>query len=124
MIKKIKIQEPKISSNLESSSDIIDKIFEEEKIEDMLVENTSIAGIEGVRVRFNSCIFKNVDFYNCDFRKIDILDVIFENCDLSNIDFSDSGFYRVEFRNCKLTGARFDDSTTKSVIFKLLILQV
>ena len=118
MIKKIKIQSPKIPRELEKAVDIIDEILEEEKIEEKIIENIIIQGISNLRVRFSSCIFRNVTFEECDFRKIDMVDVIFENCNLSNINFGDSGIYRVEFINCKLTGARFDDSILKSTVFK------
>lgn len=112
------IEKPKISKNLEEAYDVIDEIFEEEYLEDKLIENTTISGIYDIRVRFNSCIFKNVVFENCDLRKIDITDVIFENCNMSNINFSDSGIYRAEFINCKLTGTTFEDSILKDVVFK------
>ena len=120
MIKKIKIQSPKISSNLYkySSEEIIESVCNYETIEDALIEDEDIQDINDINVRLNGCIFKNVVFENCDFRKIDMVDIIFENCDLSNINFSDSGIYRVEFINCKLTGSVFNDCTIKSVSFK------
>ena len=89
-----------------------------EKLEEALIENTTIDGIENLSVSLNSCIFKNVVFEYCDFRRIDMTDIIFENCDLSNINFPYSSLYRVEFINCKLTGCNFNDSTLKSVVFK------
>ena len=89
-----------------------------EKLEEALVENTTIDGIENLSVSLNSCIFKNVVFEYCDFRRIDMTDIIFENCDLSNINFPYSSLYRVEFINCKLTGCNFNDFTLKSVVFK------
>ncbi len=66
------------------------------KIVDKLIENTDISDINHISVSIDSCIFKNVNFYDCDFSKIDLLDVIFENCDLSNINFNDSSIYRNE----------------------------
>ncbi|MFR3498969.1 MAG: pentapeptide repeat-containing protein, partial [Paraclostridium bifermentans] len=98
---KNKIQEPKISNNLGIPTNVIDEIFEEEYLENKIIENTTISGIYEVRLSLNSCIFKNVEFESCDFRKIDITDVIFENCNLSNINFDDSGIYRTKFVNCK-----------------------
>ena len=118
MIKKIKIQKPKMPTSLNEIDDVINEILDYEKLEDALVENTVIDGIENLSVSLNSCIFKNVVFEYCDFRKIDMTDVIFENCDISNINLSYSGLYRVEFIICKLTGCSFNDATLKSVVFK------
>ena len=115
---KKKIEKPKISRCLEEVYDIINEIYDEEYLEDKIIENITISDIYEVRVRFNSCIFKNVVFENCDLRKADITDVIFENCNMSNINFSDSGIYRAEFINCKLTGTIFEDSIFKYVVFK------
>ena len=118
MNKKMKIEKPKISSQLIESTDITEKILDYETVEDTLIEDTRIRDINDITVKLNGCIFRNVVFENCDFRKIDMVDVVFENCDLSNIDFSDSGIYRVEFINCKLIGSIFNDCILKSVLFK------
>ena len=118
MIRKIKIQKPKMPINLNNCDDAINEILDYEKLEEALVENTTIDGIENLSVSLNSCIFKNVVFEYCDFRRIDMTDIIFENCDLSNINFPYSSLYRVEFINCKLTGCNVNDSTLKSVVFK------
>ena len=79
MNKKIKIQKPKILSNLYkyTSEEVLDKIFEYETIEDALIEDDKIHDISEISVRLNGCVFRNVVFENCDFRKIDMLDVIF-----------------------------------------------
>ena len=103
MIRKIKIQKPKMPISLNNCDDAINEILDYEKLEEALVENTTIDGIENLSVSLNSCIFKNVVFEYCDFRRIDMTDIIFENCDLSNINFPYSSLYRVEFINCKLT---------------------
>ncbi|WP_296644334.1 pentapeptide repeat-containing protein [Romboutsia sp. 13368] len=118
MIKKIKIQKPKIPISLNDCDDVINEILDYEKLEETLVENTQVYGIENLSVSLNSCVFKNVVFEYCDFRRIDMTDVIFENCDISNINLSYSSLYRAEFINCKLTGCTFNDSTLKSVVFK------
>ena len=118
MIKKTKIQKPKIPISLNECDDVINQILDYEKLEEVLVENTQVDGIENLSVSLNSCIFKNVVFECCDFRRIDMTDVIFENCDISNINLSYSSLYRVEFINCKLIGCSFNDSTLKSVVFK------
>ena len=118
MTKKIKIQKPKMPIHFEECNDVINEILDKEKIEEILVKDYKVEGIEDLCVTLNSCIFSNVVFEYCDFRKIDMTDVIFENCDLSNINFSYSSLYRVEFINCKLTGCNFNDSTLKSVVFR------
>lgn len=118
MIKKIKIQNPKMPIHFEECNDVINEILDKEKLEEILVKDCKVEGIEDLCVTLNSCIFSNVVFEYCDFRKIDMTDIIFENCDLSNINFSYSSLYRVEFINCKLTGCNFNDSTLKSVVFK------
>lgn len=118
MIKKIKIQKPKMPINFKECNDAITEILDNEKLEEVIVKDDKIEGIENLCVTLNSCIFSNVIFEYCNFIKIDMTDVIFENCDLSNINFSYSSLYRVEFINCKLTGCNFNDSTLKSVIFK------
>ena len=117
-MKKIKIQKPKIPTILNECDDVINEISDYEKLEETLVANTKVYGIENLSVSLNSCIFKNVVFEYCDFRRIDMTDVIFENCDISNINLSYSSLYRVEFINCKLTGCNFNDATLKSVVFK------
>ena len=121
MSKKMKIEKPKISNQLIESIDIIEKILDYETVEDTLIEDTKIQdinNINNINIKIDGCVFRNVVFENCDFRKIDMVDVVFENCDLSNIDFSDSGIYRVEFINCKLIGSIFNDCILKSVLFK------
>ena len=75
--------------SLNNCDDAINEILDYEKLEEALVENTTIDGIENLFVSLNSCIFKNV---------------VFE--------------YWVEFINGKLTGCNFNDSTLKSVVFK------
>ena len=105
MIRKIKIQKPKMPISLNNCDDAINEILDYEKLEEALVENTTIDGIENLSVSLNLCIFINVVFEYCDFRRIDMTDIIFENCDLSNINFPYSSLYRVEF-------------TLKSVVFK------
>lgn len=115
---KKKIEKPKINKDLEEVYDVINEILDEEYLENKIIENTTISDICEVRVSFNSCIFKNVVFENCDLRKVDITDVIFENCNMSNINFGESGIYRSEFINCKLTGTSFEDSILKDVVFK------
>ena len=64
MIKKIKMQSPKISSNLYkySSEEIIERIFDYETIEDALIEDEYIQDINDINVKLNGCIFKNVTF--------------------------------------------------------------
>ena len=84
----MKIEKPKISSKLIESTDIIEKILDYETVEDSLIEDTEIQDINNIIVKFNGCIFRNVVFENCDFRKIDMVDVVFENCDLSNIELN------------------------------------
>ncbi len=118
MKKTIKIESPKIPLELESFSNIIEYIDENEIIEEKLVENIVIEDVKNNKVTINSCVFKNVIFKECDLKKIDLTDVLFENCDLSNVYFNSSGMYRVKFINCKLIGTRFSESVLKSVIFK------
>ncbi len=118
MKKVIKIQKPKMPIHFEECNDVINEILDNEKLEEIVVKDYKIEGIEDLCVTLDSCMFSNVVFEYCDFRKIDITDVIFENCDLSNINFSYSSLYRVEFINCKLTGCNFNDSTLKSVVFR------
>ena len=118
MSKKMKIEKPKISSKLIESTDIIEKILDYETVEDSLIEDTEIQDINNIIVKFNGCIFRNVVFENCDFRKIDMVDVVFENCDLSNIDFSEGSIYRTEFTNCKMIGSKIEDCHLKDCIFK------
>ena len=118
MTKVIKIEKPKLAISLEETGSIYDEVYNEEKIVDKRIENTDISDINHIRVSVDSCIFRNVNFYDCDFSKIDLLDVVFENCDLSNINFNDSSIYRVEFKNCKLIGSSFTDTIMKNVLFK------
>ena len=33
-------------------------------------------------VTFDSCIFKNIDFFNIELNNVDLIDVIFDSCDL------------------------------------------
>ncbi|MDB8800851.1 MULTISPECIES: pentapeptide repeat-containing protein [unclassified Romboutsia] len=113
-----KIEKPKTYSDLQECSNIVELIINEESIENKIIEDTVISDIYNIRISFNSCVFKNIIFEECDLKKIDIVDCIFENCDLSNIDISDSSIYRTEFINCKLIGSRFDDSLMKNVVFK------
>ena len=77
MSKKSKIQAPKISKILDETIDVIDDMYDEELIEDKLIQNTLIEGIIDCRVRLNSCVFKNVIFESCDFRKIDFYPFFF-----------------------------------------------
>lgn len=118
MNKKVKIQSPKIISELEEFNDIREYILNDESIYDKSINSITIDEVSGVVLKLDSCVFKNVTFIDCDFERADLTDVIFENCNLSNVNFSDSGFYRVEFKKCKLTGTRFDESVLKSVSFK------
>lgn len=118
MVKLINIDKPKISEVLTEIENIYDQLVIDNKIECSLVEDKIIEGLDNLKLSFDSCIFKNVVFIDCDLKKIDLLDVVFENCDFSNCIFSDSSIYRVEFKNCKLLGTRFDDSFFKNVVFE------
>ena len=120
MIKKIKIQKPKMPINFKECNDAITEILDNEKLEEVIVKDDKIEGIENLCVTLNSCIFSNVIFEYCDFIKIDMTDVIFDGFNeyISSALFSYSSLYRVEFINCKLTGCNFNDSTLKSVTFK------
>ena len=40
-------------------------------------------------VTFDSCIFKNIDFFNIELNNVDLIDVIFDSCDLSNKEFNE-----------------------------------
>lgn len=113
----IKLQKPKFVDDLEVCDDICEYIYDYETLRNKIIENKSICDIENIKVSMDSCIFKNVDFFECDFKKIDLVDVIFENCDLSNISFRDGSLYRVEFKNCKMIGSRLEDCTIKNVLF-------
>ena len=51
MIRKIKIQKPKMPISLNNCDDAINEILDYEKLEEALVENTTIDGIENLSVR-------------------------------------------------------------------------
>ena len=63
----------------------------------------------------------NVNFENCTFRYIDLMDVTFEKCDLSNIDFSEGSIFRTEFVNCKMIGSKIEDAHLKDCLFKNIL---
>ena len=72
MSKKAKLQKIKLSNSLKEYSDVydaIDDILDYETLEDVLIENGKIEGINNLRIKFNGCIFRNIVFENCDFRK-------------------------------------------------------
>jgi len=118
VVKLINIDKPKISEVLTETADVYEELEFNNKLEDSLVEDVVIERLYNLKLSFDSCVFRNVVFIDCDLKKIDLLDVIFENCDFSNCIFSDSSIYRVEFKNCKLLGTRLEDSFFKNVLFE------
>ena len=53
MIRKIKIQKPKMPISLNNCDDAINEILDYEKLEEAVVENTTIDGIENLSVSLN-----------------------------------------------------------------------
>ena len=53
MIRKIKIQKPKMPISLNNCDDAINEILDYEKLEEALVENTTIDGIENYMKKHN-----------------------------------------------------------------------
>lgn len=73
MTKIIKVQKPKFTGELEiieNLEDILEDIFNDEKIFNKIIENEVISDLDSVRVSFESCIFRNVSFENCNLKRL------------------------------------------------------
>lgn len=111
MIRKIKIQKPKMPISLNNCDDAINEILDYEKLEEALVENTTIDGIENLSVSLNSCIFKSVVFKNCLGRYSNFAFSKFSGVSIENSDFSFAVFQEIKNETLLLDS----NNLTKSV---------
>src|SRR6478735_6495827 len=117
MVKKIKIELPKIPVHLEKIN-FQDIYYEEDpQLLNGAVIDTEIHDERLDRAVFSKVIFKNVTFLNADFNKIDMMDVIFENCNLSNSRLCEGIVHRVAFKDCKLLGIDLSNANFGNVSF-------
>ncbi|TKH44719.1 bTB/POZ domain-containing protein KCTD9 [Paenibacillus terrae] len=113
----IKIELPKIPSDLPVLTDEMYSLRSKDEFNMGSVEDMTMDNVEATRVSFEKMIFKNVTIMESSLPESEWTDVIFDKCDLSNINFSGSFIHRVEFRNCKLLGTDFSRSRLQNVRF-------
>lgn len=86
-----------------------------------VTENTAYINctinINASHVKIQDVLFKNCDFSNQEFMKLDVLDVIFDHCNFANSKFNEAMIYRTEFNNCQLVGVQYMITTCKDVIW-------
>lgn len=61
--------------------------------------------------------YDNCIFINCNFSKVDLLNIIFsecrfEHCDFSNAIIANTAFRDIKFKHCKLMGLHFEHCNT------------
>jgi len=95
--------------------------FEEDKYEIRLsyleVKNAVLKKETGIRLIFDTMIFRNLQMKEGKFERSEFVDCIFYNCDITNSYFESSTFIRCEFYDSKLDGAHFIDCYLEDVLF-------
>ncbi|RIL45573.1 pentapeptide repeat-containing protein, partial [Staphylococcus equorum] len=113
----MKIQQPKISANLELKE--LEEIFQEEDdiVEVAKIENANLSNKVLQRFVVYGSYIKDCDFSNSDLGRADFTDVIFENCDFSNTKMDHGSIHRVTFKNCRMTGTLFNYMRFGNIVF-------
>ncbi|WP_231111835.1 pentapeptide repeat-containing protein [Staphylococcus equorum] len=113
----MKIQQPKISANLELKK--LEEIFQDEDdiVEVAKIENANLSNKVLQRFVVYGSYIKDCDFSNSDLGRADFTDVIFENCDFSNAKMDHGSIHRVTFKNCRMTGTLFNYMRFGNIIF-------
>ncbi|WP_379320645.1 pentapeptide repeat-containing protein [Paenibacillus puldeungensis] len=118
MMSKPKIEQPKLTPNLEEVK--FDAIYleEEPQLMECRVCDEQVDGTEVDKAYLSKVGFKNVSFTSSKFHHIDLTDAIFESCNLSNASFNKGIINRVIFRDCKLLGVDFSECNLGNVCFE------
>lgn len=90
--------------------------MEERDLEDLVVEQEQLAGLdlsrlEYIRVRFHKCRFTR-----CDFSRAVFYESAFEGCDFSNCSFLDTVWNKSQVNGCKGDGGKFIGSRWKDCV--------
>lgn len=91
---------------------------QERFIESARFEGGVMPGVDGERLVFDNCVFKDMSFANSDWRGAEFVDVVFQTCDFSNVQMENTMFHRCEIVNSKLTGVDMANSNLGHLLIK------
>ena len=111
-----KIKKP-IINKIISEIDINEISFDDDRviIDKYFFDNTCLKEIDNVE--FNGCVFKNINFSQCQIKNSNFIDCKFDTCNLSSMEINQKLFLRCEFISCNLIGISIIDSSIKEVYF-------
>jgi uncharacterized protein YjbI with pentapeptide repeats len=108
---------PDLPESLISDTDLMDKLSQDERVEESLFTGVCYAGENLKSLDVLKCRFVKCDFSDCSMELAGFRDTVFEACDFSNCDFSKASFQRTLFQGCKLMGADFIEGSLRQVRF-------
>lgn len=85
------------------------------------IQNAILEKKSGIKVVFDTVIFKNLKMNDNKLERSEFIDCIFYNCDITNNYFESSTFIRCEFHDSKLDGSHFIDSYLSDIYFKSVL---
>lgn len=112
-----KREKPKVNKEMLDEMNLNKLCDEEDYIHGAYFADSEVFGLKKERMHFDSCIFRNIVFQECEFEKADFLDVIFDHCDLSNIIMNDSSIHRAQFTQCRMIGSDLSNCTIHNTKF-------
>ncbi|MCA1055760.1 pentapeptide repeat-containing protein [Rossellomorea aquimaris] len=124
MLQHIKIENPKLPTDLKRAQ-FEDLYYEEDpSLMDCEVKNAFVEGENIEKLELSRVSFKGIRLLSSTFSRADVADVIFEGCDLSNTRFDEGILHRVAFKDCKLLGLDLSKAHLKDVTFDNCIMDV
>lgn len=113
----MKLQKPRIPTQLSVTSDLRDMFLAEDGFDGIIVAGQSLSGVDVTAADITESRCDNVDLTGAHLERLTVSDMQFVKCTFVGTSVSNSGWQRIEINNSLLVGVELQTSTLQHVVF-------